>query len=145
MTGQTCALPISKSSYLLSNLRTDQSVDSVREALISISADYAYWHNLLSEVNAKIRSVEAEYDYWYAEKYSWQEEIPGKKTTESFKKNAIILDNAAEWKLKLSKKSALYLTRDKITGLLKSLDMQSRVLQTVAALIRAEMGIVKTE
>ena len=132
-----------KKVYLLDDLRlASVSAEDVKNALNGISASYAYWASILADLNSKIRAAEAEYDYWYAGAY---DDVDEDKRTESWKKTQIFLVYSKEWKMRIKRKSDLMLTRDKVSALVKALDMQSRVLQTIAALLRVEMEVIKTE
>lgn len=126
-------------SEVLENLTLgDISPDKVRVALDRAPSKYAYWSNLLAEVNGKIRAAEAEYEYWYAKAYSDIDSEEPKKT-ESWKKNQVIIVNTQEWKKRIRRNSELQLVKDHLSTLVKAYEMQSRTLQTVAGLLRAEM------
>ena len=120
----------------LSEITTDQ----IRTALNKAPAKYGYWSSMLADVNAKIRAANAEYDFWYAEVYSAIDQEEPKKT-EGWKKNQIILMHTVDWKKRMKRLSELHLVKDKVETLVKSYEMQSRTLQTVAGLIRAEMEL----
>jgi len=124
------------SNLELSNITTDQ----IRAALNRAPSKYMYWSHLLADVNSKIRAADAEYDYWYATVYSEIDSEEPKKT-EGWKKGRIILNNASDWKKRIKRKSDLLLVKDKVSALVNAYEMQSRTLQTVAGLLRAEMEL----
>lgn len=126
---------------LTSNLElSDITTDQIRAALNRAPAKYIYWSHLLADVNSKVRASDAEYEYWYANVYSAIDSEDPKKT-EGWKKSRIILNNTSDWKKRIKRRSDLLLVKDKVSALVNAYEMQSRTLQTVAGLLRAEMEL----
>jgi len=118
----------------LSNLTPEE----VRVALNRAPAKYAYWGGFHASVNTKIDEQKADMDVWFAKKYSEvAREDP--KATETAKKNYIMLAYNVEYSERLNNIRALELARDKVSVLVKAYEMQSRTLQSIAGLMRAEL------
>jgi hypothetical protein len=112
--------------------------EQVRISLNRAPAKYAYWSSLLAEVNFALDDLSNQFDFWFAEKYNIVV-TADPKTTETAKKNNVMLNNAKEYKVWLFKLGQLRVARDKLSTIVKAYEMQSRTLQTVAGLIRSEL------
>ena len=134
----------------LANLKLEaMTPDEIRKALDRCVPKYAYWSNILADVSKTIRETETSYELWFARKYSdisgkWTE-TKGRYVAEGTKKNEVILMNIKEYKKWQEDLNKLYFVRDKLSLLVKSYEMQSRLLQTIASLLKAEMGMIGKE
>jgi hypothetical protein len=121
----------------------------IRTALDRCVPKYAYWSNILADVAKTIRETETSYELWFAEKYSdisgkWTE-TKGRYVAEGTKKNEVILMNIKEYKKWQRDLNDLYFVRDKLMLLVRSYEMQSRLLQTIASLLKTELGMLGKE
>jgi hypothetical protein len=132
----------------MANLKLDTMTPSdIRTALDRVTPKYAYWSSKAADISKTIREVETNYEVWFAQKRTEVkiDNVPKFKISETMIKNEAILVNVKDYKKKQEELSNLYYVRDKMTLLVKSFEMQSRLLQTIASLLKAEMGMLGKE
>jgi hypothetical protein len=132
----------------MANLKLDTMTPSdIRTALDRVTPKYAYWSSKAADISKTIREVETLYEVWFAQKRSEVklDNVPKFKISETMIKNESILMNVKNYKKKQDELTHLYYVRDKMTLLVKSFEMQSRLLQTIASLLKVEMGMLGKE
>jgi hypothetical protein len=129
----------------MANLKLDAMTPSeIRVALDRVTPKYAYWSSKMADVSKVISEAETSYELWFAEKRSQVKltDIPKFKVSEAMIKNEAMLMNVKEYKKWKGDLSSLYFVKDKMALLVKSFEMQSRLLQTIASLLKVEMGML---
>jgi hypothetical protein len=121
----------------------------IRTALDRVTPKFAFWSSKLADLSKVIRETETAYEMWFAEKYAaasgrWTE-AKSRYIAEGTKRNEVILNNVKEYKKWQSDLSELSFVKDKMSLLVKSFEMQSRMLQTIASLMKTEMGMLGKE
>lgn len=116
----------------------------LKHALNKVSAKYAYYGSLYADVIEMIDSHKTDFDLWYVPQYSQACAELGPKVTEGAKKNHIYLENpdvVKEYHTTLNKLTA---AKAKVKAIVEAYEMQSRTLQTIAAIMRQELAVLKS-
>ncbi len=124
------------SSLRLTELTTEQ----VRIALNRAPAKYAYWAVVAAKIARHMTSLKDDYDFWYSSKYAAVDESYPKRT-ETFKKTQIVVGNSKQYKALRKQLAEVQFALDQANTLVKAYELQSRTLQTVGSLLKAEMEL----
>lgn len=124
-----------------SNLQLDDiSVEKLRVYLNRAPAKYAYWSSIKAQINKQLSETKTEYDIWFNERYH-RVCLSNEKATETYKKTQVMIDNAKDYRAKQAAIRELEYAVEQASTLVKSYEMQSRTLQTIASLLRTEMEL----
>lgn len=123
----------------LSNLElTMLTPDDVRMALNRAPAKFAFWGAFQAQVSERLDDEKSQLDFWFADKYR-DAARDDPKSTETAKRNYIMLTYSREYSSRLQTIRALEFVRERVSTLVKAFEMQSRTLQSIAGLMRAEL------
>jgi hypothetical protein len=114
----------------------------LKVALNEVSARFAFWGAVYSDVNKEIDQLKSDFDMWYITEYG--NLAPNPKATETSKKNDIYLNNQKEVMEYHNTLNQLTAVKGKVKAVVDVYEMQSRTLQTIAAIIRQELAVLKS-
>lgn len=121
----------------------DFDPEKVRSLLNRVPAKFAYWSNVLAEIETQRRSRELEFEFWYAEEYLPLVEQEAKTyPTEGARRFKIMTKEAVEFNRRTKEIDSLKSAQAKAETLVKSFEMQSKTLQTIASSLRAELSML---
>ena len=118
--------------------------ERLRVLLSQVPGRYSYWGGVLAEISQTLRQTQDAFDMWIAAKYAEQKKEKGdqKYVSEKSKMYELMVTYPKAYAEKTNEIRALETAKEKAEVLVKSYDMQSRTLQSVASLVRAELGIM---
>ena len=120
------------------------SPEHLRVLLSQVPGRYSYWGAVLAEISQALRQAQDAFDMWIATKYSEQKKERGdqKYVSEKSKMYELMVTYPKAYAEKTNEVRSLETAKEKAEVLVKSYDMQSRTLQSVASLVRAELGML---
>jgi len=122
----------------------DMSLVEIKDRLNDIPGKFAYWKSVKVTVDREITDLDEEYAIWFAGKYQQVvDDMQGKKPTEGYIKNMVLLDNSDEYRKLRTEIKDLKDVSSKIEILTKSYDMQQWTLRSIANLTATEMGNIE--
>lgn len=104
---------------------------------------YAYWSGVAANISAALQSAQDAFEVWLADKYAQQKKDAGDQryVSEKSKLYALMTAYPTAYAKHLKGIRELEIAKEKAYVLVKSYEMQSRTLQTIASLLRAELEI----
>ena len=117
----------------------DLSIMEIKEKLNELPGKFAYWKSFQSSIELEIEELDEQYTKWYAQAYLAADNEAPKGATETYKKNAVILDNKEDYDKFREKRGNLKRALGQIEVIVKSLDKMSFTLQALASLTQSEM------
>ncbi len=122
----------------------EMTPETVRIALNHAPKKYAYWANILSDIDDILEKKKTSFEFWKASKFKRiSDEFP--KATATYVNNQIMLDFPEEYKAKWKDIREIEYAKTKCAILVKAYEMQSRTLQSVGSLFKSEMGMSGVE
>lgn len=124
-------------SFILDEL----SVTEIKERLNVLPGRFAYWKRVLVRIELTLEDFEERMTHWQAEKYMEVDSAPEtpSKATEAWKKQAVLLNNAEEWKRRSKEIRDLKDAKGSAEAIVKALEMQSNTLRQIARVTEAEL------
>lgn len=110
--------------------------EEVRHALNRAPSKYAFWGAMLAKVERMVGAKRAAYELWLATK---QSKYSTTRMSETAKRYAVMVSYPNEYKTWQKAILELEEVRSKIAVLVKAYEIQSRTLQSVSGLLRAEL------
>lgn len=119
----------------------DINPERIRQLLNKAPSKYSYWSAVHADIAVSLRAEQDAFDMWIASKYALQKKEKGdqKYVSEKSKMYEVMITYTDEYTKRTKKLRDLETAKDKAEILVKSFEMQSRTLQTIAALLRAEL------
>ena len=115
----------------------------LKEALNEVPAKYAFYSSLYSDIILEVDKHKTDFDLWYVNQYAEVSE-KNSKATESAKKNQVYLrnpDRVRGYHKTLNRLNALKM---KVRAIVDAYEMQSRILQTLSAVMRQELAVLRS-
>lgn len=120
---------------------SEMTPDEITDALNRAVGKYAYYSSLRADAKAMQGKIDTEYATWYASKYSEISNQPDfKKATVKTLETQVILDYEKEWKQWQKRKRVIQNVIDKLYVLVSSFELMTKTLQSVLAMLRAELS-----
>lgn len=120
---------------------SEMTPDEVINALNRAVGKYAYYASLRADAKKMQSNIEAQEQHWNAVKYKEVTDNPDfKKATVKAIEAQIIIDNEKQWKQLQKKKSSIQHVCDQLYVLVNSFELMTKTLQSVLAMMRAELG-----
>lgn len=117
----------------------DLSVEEVKQRLNEVTGKFAYWSRLLVRIKTLLDEAEEDLLIWNASKYLEVDKTAPAKATETWKKQAVLMDHASEYKEYTRKIRDLKEAKGSAEVLVESLEMQSSNLRGVLRVMEAEI------
>lgn len=118
------------------------SVTEIKTYLNELPGRMSYWKSFQVQVEREIADLEDDFEQWFQIRYMDVDEEHGKKT-EGFKKSKVMLDNAAEYRMRREAIRDLQDVNKKINVLVSGYHTQTWTLREVARLTHAEMSNIE--
>lgn len=131
-------------SFTMSELTPFQ----MKRKLDKCPAYLAFWRNLLVDVEREIEDAQEEFEVWFAGRYDViekQAERTKARTTETWMKNRVLLENADDYRRRKGKIRDSQDVSKRLNALIRSYDTLSWTLRTIGQLTAAEFGTIEAQ